>query len=184
MPELPAKVSTRTSTPAGAQGGGLLRSSSVDLEFLRSLFGVLMIVEIVLGCLVWALIADTYYQPYPSYGWVMFVAIFFWLVTVILFGMYLFQLQAKLYMIPWPIVLVVFNVAASVLYATAFITSAASVEPYSWPHSPDYNRRASASFFACLVMIGYGVSACLSIRAWRGYGSNTATSQATISNHA
>ncbi|CAI5781894.1 Hypothetical predicted protein [Podarcis lilfordi] len=126
MPEFPAKVSTRTSTPAGAQGGGLLRSSSVDLEFLRSLFGVLMIVEI----------------------------------------------------------LVVFNVAASVLYATAFITSAASVEPYSWPHSPDYNRRASASFFACLVMIGYGVSACLSIRAWRGYGSNAATSQATISNHA
>uniref|UniRef100_A0A8D2KTJ6 Plasmolipin n=1 Tax=Varanus komodoensis TaxID=61221 RepID=A0A8D2KTJ6_VARKO len=138
----------------------------------------------VLGCLVWALIADTYYQPYPSYGWVMFVAIFFWLVTVILFGMYLFQLQMKLYMIPWPVVLVVFNVAATVLYATAFITSAASVEPYSWPHSPDYNRRASASFFACLVMIGYGVSACLSIRAWRGYGSDAATSQATFSNHA
>ncbi|KAG8143887.1 hypothetical protein E2320_001031 [Naja naja] len=138
----------------------------------------------------------------------MFVAIFFWMVTVILFVMYLFQLQSKFYMIPWPIVgtfdqlswtgipftsdylgcndgswLVVFNVSASVMYATAFITSAASVEPYSWPHSPDYNRRASASFFACLVMIGYGVSSCLSIRAWRGYGSNAATSQASISNH-
>lgn len=58
----------------------------------------------VLGCLVWALIADTYYQPYPSYGWVMFVAVFFWMVTLILFVMYLFQLQLNLYMIPWPLV--------------------------------------------------------------------------------
>uniref|UniRef100_A0A8C6XBX7 Plasmolipin n=1 Tax=Naja naja TaxID=35670 RepID=A0A8C6XBX7_NAJNA len=180
MAEFPAKVSTRTSTPAAEP---VFRAPTLDLDFVKSPFGILMIVEIVLGCLVWALIAGTYYQPYPSYGWVMFVAIFFWMVTVILFVMYLFQLQSKFYMIPWPIVLVVFNVSASVMYATAFITSAASVEPYSWPHSPDYNRRASASFFACLVMIGYGVSSCLSIRAWRGYGSNAATSQASISNH-
>ncbi|KAJ6666174.1 hypothetical protein lerEdw1_001078 [Lerista edwardsae] len=183
MPEFPAKVSTRTSSPASASLSAP-GSSAMDVEFLKSLFGVLMAVEIVLGCLVWALIADTYYQPYPSYGWVMFVAVFFWLVTVILYGMYLFQLQLKLYMIPWPIVVVVFNIAATVLYATAFITSAASVEPYSWPHSPDYNRRAAASFFASLVMIGYGVSAFLSFRAWRGYGSNAATSQAAVSNHA
>ncbi|XP_066493235.1 plasmolipin [Tiliqua scincoides] len=183
MSEFPAKVSTRTSSPASGSLSAPL-SSTVDTEFLKSLFGVLMAVEIVLGCLVWALIADTYYQPYPSYGWVMFVAVFFWLVTVILYGMYLFQLQLKLYMIPWPIVIVIFNIAAAVLYATAFITSAASVEPYSWPHSPDYNRRAAASFFACLVMIGYGVSAFLSFRAWRGDGSNAATNQAAVSNHA
>ncbi|KAH0619471.1 hypothetical protein JD844_000126 [Phrynosoma platyrhinos] len=134
----------------------------------------------------------------------MFVAIFFWMVTVIIFGMHLLKLQAKLSMIPWPLVLIllcaqfslktlflsfhlqlmIFNISAAVLYATAFITSAASVEPFSWPHSPDYNRRASASFFACLVMIGYGVSACLSIRAWKGSGSSAATSQVTVPNHA
>ncbi|XP_060537524.1 plasmolipin [Pantherophis guttatus] len=181
MTEFPAKVSTRTSTPAGEPA---FHAPALDLDFVKSPFGILMVVEIVLGCLVWALIADTYYQPYPSYGWVMFVAIFFWMVTVIIFVMYLFQLQLKFYMIPWPIVLVVLNVSAAVMYATAFITSAASVEPYSWPHSPDYNRRASASFFACLVMIGYGISSCFSIRAWRGYGSNAATTQASISNHA
>ena len=71
---------------------------------INTLFSFCFCVAQVLGCLVWALIADTYYQPYPSYGWVMFVAIFFWLVTVILFGMYLLRLQMKLYMIPWPIV--------------------------------------------------------------------------------
>ncbi|XP_060644082.2 plasmolipin [Anolis sagrei] len=174
------KISTRTSTPSPATSG----TSAFDLQFLRSLFGVLMVVEIVLGCLVWALIADTYYQPYPSYGWVMFVAIFFWLVTVIIFGVYLLKLQAKLYMIPWPLVLLVFNVSAAVLYATAFFTSAASVEPFSWPHSPDYNRRASASFFAALVMIGYAVSACLSIRSWKAYRSSAGAGQATVPNHA
>ncbi|XP_042294104.1 plasmolipin [Sceloporus undulatus] len=184
MADFPAKISTRTSSSPGPEAAAASSASSFDLAFLRSLFGILMALEIVLGCLVWALIADTYYQPYPSYGWVMFVAIFFWLVTVIIFGMYLLKLQAKLYMIPWPLVLMVFNVSAAVLYATAFITSAASVEPFSWPHSPDYNRRASASFFACLVMIGYGVSACLSIRAWKAYGSSTATSQGTVPNHA
>uniref|UniRef100_A0A8D0GAW4 Plasmolipin n=1 Tax=Sphenodon punctatus TaxID=8508 RepID=A0A8D0GAW4_SPHPU len=138
----------------------------------------------VLGLVVWALVADTYYQPHPAYGWVMFVAVFFWLVTVILFVMYLLKLQLKLYMIPWPIVVMVFNAAATILYVTAFITCSAAVQPTSWPQTPDYNRRAAASFFACLVMIAYGGSMFLSFQAWKGFGSNAATSQVTVTNHA
>lgn len=58
----------------------------------------------VLGLLVWALIADTPYHLYPAYGWVMFVAVFLWLVTIVIFILYLFQLHTKLYMVPWPLV--------------------------------------------------------------------------------
>lgn len=58
----------------------------------------------VLGLLVWALIADTPYHLYPAYGWVMFVAVFLWLVTIVFFVVYLFQLHMKLYMVPWPLV--------------------------------------------------------------------------------
>lgn len=58
----------------------------------------------VLGLLVWALIADTPYHLYPAYGWVMFVAVFLWLVTIVFFILYLFQLHMKLYMVPWPLV--------------------------------------------------------------------------------
>lgn len=58
----------------------------------------------VLGLLVWALIADTPYHLYPAYGWVMFVAVFLWLVTIVVFVIYLFQLHMKLYMVPWPLV--------------------------------------------------------------------------------
>ncbi|XP_010860274.1 PREDICTED: plasmolipin [Bison bison bison] len=148
-----------------------------DLGFVRSSLGALMLLQLVLGLLVWALIADTPYHLYPSYGWVMFVAVFLWLVTIIFFVLYLFQLHMKLYMVPWPLVLMVFNVGATVLYITAFITCSASVELTSLKGSRPYNQRAAASFFSCLVMIAYGVSAFLSFQAWRGVGSNAATSQ-------
>lgn len=100
----------------------------------------------------------------------------------------------------------IFNATATVLYITAFITCSAAVQPTSW-RQWDYNRRAAASvststparaevlksprshvtvllfqFFACLVMLAYGVSTFLSFRAWKGLGSNAATSQVT--NHA
>uniref|UniRef100_A0A8C0EPD8 Plasmolipin n=1 Tax=Bubo bubo TaxID=30461 RepID=A0A8C0EPD8_BUBBB len=132
----------------------------------------------VLGLLVWALIADTTYHLHAAYSWVMFVSIFLWIVTVLFFMTYLLQLQLKFYVIPWPLVLMIFNAAATILYVTAFVTCAAAVQPTSW-RQWDYNRRAAASFFACLTMITYGASTFFSFRAWKGLGSNAATSQVT-----
>ncbi|KAM4833555.1 plasmolipin [Thomomys bottae] len=176
MAEFPSKVSTRTSSPA--QGVGVSVSAlRPDLGFLRSSFGVLMLLQLVLGLLVWALIADTPYHLYPAYGWVMFVAVVLWLVTIVFFILYLFQLHMKLYMVPWPLALMVFNITATVLYITAFITCSAEVDVKFLKGTRSYNQRAAASFFACLVMIAYGVSAFFSFQAWRGTGSNAATSQ-------
>ncbi|XP_012409619.1 plasmolipin [Trichechus manatus latirostris] len=73
--------------------------------------------------------------------------------------------------------LMIFNVGATVLYITAFITCSAVVELTALKGTRPYNQRAAASFFACLVMIAYGVSAFFSFQAWRGVGSNAATSQ-------
>nr|KAF6407737.1 plasmolipin [Molossus molossus] len=86
-------------------------------------------------------------------------------------------LHMKWYMVPWPLVLMIFNMGATVLYITAFITCSASVEQTSLKGTRPYNQRAAASFFACLVMIAYGVSAFFSFQAWRGVGNNAATSQ-------
>ncbi|XP_075393552.1 plasmolipin [Tenrec ecaudatus] len=176
MAEFPSKVSTRTSSPA--QGAGtsawVLRA---DLGLVRSGFGVLMLVQLVLGLLVWALIADTPHHLYPAYGWVMFVAVFLWLMTIIVFLFYLLQLHLRFYMVPWPLVLMIFNVGATVLYITAFIACSAAVNLTSLKGTRPYNQRAAASFFSCVVMIAYGVSAFFSFRAWRGVGSNAATSQ-------
>ncbi|CAO2610440.1 Pllp [Lemmus lemmus] len=176
MAEFPSKVSTRTSSPAQGVGASV-SALRPDLGFVRSALGVLALLQLVLGLLVWALIADTPYHLYPAYGWVMFVAVFLWLMTVVFFIIYLFQLHMKLYMVPWPLVLMVFFVAATVLYITAFITCAAAVDLTSLKGSRPYNQRSAASFFACLVMIAYGVSAFFSFQAWRGVGSNAATSQ-------
>ncbi|GAB1293491.1 Plasmolipin [Apodemus speciosus] len=176
MAEFPSKVSTRTSSPAQGVGASV-SALRPDLGFVRSALGVLALLQLVLGLLVWALIADTPYHLYPAYGWVMFVAVFLWLVTIVFFVIYLFQLHMKLYMVPWPLVLLIFFVAATVLYITAFIACAAAVDLTSLRGSRPYNQRSAASFFACLVMIAYGVSAFFSFRAWRGVGSNAATSQ-------
>uniref|UniRef100_A0A8D1X2S3 Plasmolipin n=1 Tax=Sus scrofa TaxID=9823 RepID=A0A8D1X2S3_PIG len=73
--------------------------------------------------------------------------------------------------------LMIFNVGATLLYITAFITCSASVELTSLKGTRRYNQQAAASFFSCLVMIAYGVSAFFSFQAWRGVGSNAATSQ-------
>ncbi|CAH7080898.1 plasmolipin [Phodopus roborovskii] len=176
MAEFPSKVNTRTSSPAQGVGASV-SALRPDLGFLRSALGVLALLQLVLGLLVWALIADTLYHLYPAYGWVMFVAVFLWLMTIVFFIIYLFQLHMKLYMVPWPLVSMIFFVAATVLYITAFITCAAAVDLTSLKGSRLYNQRSAASFFACLVMIAYGVSAFFSFQAWRGMGSNAATSQ-------
>uniref|UniRef100_A0A2I3SZV6 MARVEL domain-containing protein n=1 Tax=Pan troglodytes TaxID=9598 RepID=A0A2I3SZV6_PANTR len=128
MAEFPSKVSTRTSSPA--QDAGALRT---DLGFL------------VLELLVWALIADTPYHLYPAYGWVMFVSVFLWLVTIVFFTLYLFQLHMKLYMVPWPLVLMMFNVSATLLYVTAFIACSAAVDLTSLKGTQPYNQRAATS---------------------------------------
>ncbi|NWX37150.1 PLLP protein, partial [Notiomystis cincta] len=132
----------------------------------------------VLGLLVWSLIAATTYHLHAAYGWVMFVSLFFWILTLLFFVTYLLQFHQKFYMIPWPLVLMIYNAVATVLYLTAFVTCSAAVQPTSW-RQWDYNRRAAASFFACLTMITYGVSTFFSFRAWKGLGSNAATSQVT-----
>nr|XP_033799654.1 plasmolipin [Geotrypetes seraphini]XP_033799655.1 plasmolipin [Geotrypetes seraphini] len=177
MAEFPSKVSTHTSTRE-ASGFFTLGTPTCDVAFLKSVMGILMMVEIVLGLLVWALIADSHYHPYAAYHWVMFVAIFCWLMTIILLVIYLLQLHVKLHMLPWSIVLMMFNLCATILYIIAFITCAASVSPTSEKSSQEYNKRAAASFFACLVMIAYGANTFLTFVEWRGHGTNAATSQA------
>ncbi|XP_078527705.1 plasmolipin [Lissotriton helveticus] len=183
MAEFPSKISTQTSS-AGVSNSTTLtwKCISLDVGFVKSPSGILMILEIVLGLLVWALIADSHYQHVPAYGWVMFVAVFCWIATVILFVLLLLHLHFKFNMVPWDLVLFIYNLAAATLYITGFITCAAAVQ--SAYTTTDYNKRAAASFFACLVMLGYGASSFFSFQTWRGFPTNAATNQAAGSPNA
>ncbi|CAM9177824.1 unnamed protein product, partial [Lampetra planeri] len=109
MADFPSKVNTETSSPnpqSSQQGGNSLRGLAanvtirMDLTFLRSIVAVLMMVESILGLLQWALIASTHYTWIPAYGWVMFVAVTFWLLTTILFFLILFGVQQKMTFVP------------------------------------------------------------------------------------
>ncbi|KAG8437314.1 hypothetical protein GDO86_008136 [Hymenochirus boettgeri] len=178
MAEFPSKVSTHTSTPdAASSSRGCLGFLSLDVGFLSSIPGILMVLETAFGLLVWALVADSNYPPTSAYGWVLFVSVFCWLVTLCLLIIFLVQLQMRITIIPWPLVVLIYHAAATALYVTGFITCAASVQTTSY-FSYNYNRKAAASFFACVVMIAYGGSTFFSLMAWRGSGSNAATAQA------
>lgn len=179
MADFPSKVTTETGSPSGQssqQGGNSLRglasqvSSGMDTSFIRSIPAILMVAEIVFGLLHWALIASTLYVVIPAYGWVMFVAVTSWLITLILFLMILFGVQRKLSSVPWTLVVMVYFGVVTVLYLTAFITNAASVYRIIY-----YGHFAAGAFFAAVVTIAYGGSAFFAYLDWKSDGGNAAT---------
>ncbi|XP_006641560.2 plasmolipin [Lepisosteus oculatus] len=174
MAEFPGKVNTETSSPSQtAVQGFSVRLISLDLIFIRTVPAILMITEIALGLLVWALIASTQYFRVPGFGWVMFVSVFLWILTILVFFIYFLRVNSKLVSVPWTIVLLAFNVTAAVLYITAFLTASASITPYFIAGTLNFNNLAAAAFFACLVMIAYCASSFLSFMGWRREGGGT-----------
>ncbi|XP_075875364.1 plasmolipin [Nelusetta ayraudi] len=184
MADFPSNVSTETSSPAyqnQAQGGNSLRglatsaSTVVDMFFFKSIPAILMMVEVFVGMLHWALIASGPHALLPAYGWVLFVAITLWLLTIILFFLILFSVLQKMPSVPWSMVVMVYHGVATVLYFTAFVANAASVDHFvffRWY----YNNLAAASFFGALTTLVYSASAFFSYLEWRGDGGNAATS--------
>lgn len=179
MADFPSKVTTETSSSNAQnsqQGGNSLSglatqvTTGMNMVFIRSTPAFLMIAEIVLGLLNWALIASTPFRELPEYGWVMFVAVTSWLITIILFLVILFGVQRKLQFVPWTLTVMVYHGVCTVLYLTAFITNAASVHPFYF-----HGHLAAAAFFGAVVTIAYGASAFFSYLDWRGDGGNTTT---------
>ncbi|TWW76300.1 Plasmolipin Plasma membrane proteolipid [Takifugu flavidus] len=125
-----AEVSTETSSPH-SQGGNRFRGPAanvtvmMDRDLLRYVLAILMIIEIVLGMIHWALIASTPSVHTAAYGWVMFVAVTLWLLTIGLFVVGLFSIN-RMISVPWVLVMMMYNGVAAVLYLTAFLTNAAT----------------------------------------------------------
>ncbi|XP_029009700.1 plasmolipin isoform X2 [Betta splendens] len=183
MADFPSKVTTETSASQAQspqQGGNRFQeltsniTATVDMSFIQSLPAVLMMIEIGLGLIHWALIASAYYTLVPAYGWVMFVAVTLWILTTILFLMILCDTLRHLPAVPWPLTVMVYQAVAAVLYLTAFLTNAATVNHF-WVFHFSYNHMAAAAFFGAAVTIAYGASAYFSYMDWRGDGGNAAT---------
>ncbi|XP_007249231.2 plasmolipin [Astyanax mexicanus] len=179
MADFPGKVNTETSSPQAQAASWQLMNVSMNLNFIKTIPGILLIAEIVVGLLVWALIASVVYQAVPAYGWVMFVSVTLWILSIVLFIMLFLNLQQKLTSVPWPLVLLVFYGVATILYLTAFIANAASVTQYRYlPYH--YNHMAAAAFFGIVVTLIYGASTFFAYLEWKGDGGNAATSTVPV----
>uniref|UniRef100_A0A3P9M7Q2 Plasmolipin n=1 Tax=Oryzias latipes TaxID=8090 RepID=A0A3P9M7Q2_ORYLA len=177
MADFPSKVTTETSTQNyqnSQQGVSATITTMVDFSFIRSMQGVLMMVEIVVGFLQWMLIACVNHTANPAYGWVLFVAITLWIFTTILFILILFSLQQRMAFVPWPMTVMVYNGVATVLFLTAFIANAATVSYFKGSYS--FGPLGAAAFFGAVMTVLYGASAFFSYLDWRGNGGNAADS--------
>nr|XP_033785997.1 CKLF-like MARVEL transmembrane domain-containing protein 8 [Geotrypetes seraphini] len=143
-------------------------SFSYDRDFLRTPPGILLLAEIVLGLLVWTLIAGTEYFRYSAFGWVMFVAVFYWVLTVFFLIIYITMTYTRIPQVPWTTVGLCFNVSAFILYLSAAIVDASTVtkENNHYSHH-NYNSWAASSFFAFLVTICYAGNTYFSFLSWR-----------------
>ncbi|XP_069757545.1 plasmolipin-like isoform X2 [Narcine bancroftii] len=153
MADFPGKVSTRTGSSGNAHGFSSA-PMQINSSFLRSFLGLLMIGELVFGSLVWALIAGSRISTGDeAFGWVIFVAIFLWILTIIFFIFCLLNLTSKLPKVPWGHVRLYFNLGATILYLTAFITNASSVDPTSIYGTYKYNNRAASATSSLLILV-------------------------------
>ncbi|KAL2079846.1 hypothetical protein ACEWY4_023639 [Coilia grayii] len=139
---------------------------SCNTQFIRSASGVLVCAEVVLGLLVCGLIAGTDYFRMSPFGWVMFVAVFYWVLTLFLLILFLTQAHSRIPHVPWTTVVLLFNSSAALLYLVAAIVEATLVG-HGVKGRHNYNSWAASTFFAFLVSLCYAGSAFLSFRAWR-----------------
>ncbi|KGL73048.1 CKLF-like MARVEL transmembrane domain-containing protein 8, partial [Tinamus guttatus] len=119
----------------------------------------------VLGLLVWTLVAGTEYFLYPAFGWVMFVAVFYWVLTVFFLIIYMTMTYTRIPQVPWTTVGLCFNGSAFILYLIAAIVDASSVTKDLDSHN--YNSWAASSFFAFLVTSCYAGNTYFSFISWR-----------------
>ncbi|KAK7147811.1 hypothetical protein R3I94_010363 [Phoxinus phoxinus] len=157
----------RTSKSSNIESLGLSHSKlAYDGNFIRSACGMFMAGEIVFGLLVWTLIGGTEYLHVPALGWVMFVSVFCWVFTVILFLFYLTMAHTRIPQIPWKMMGICFNGSASVLYLTAAVISAVSSNVairgryyfISW---------VASTIFASLAMACYAGNTVVNYKSWR-----------------
>uniref|UniRef100_A0ACB8FVK6 CKLF-like MARVEL transmembrane domain-containing protein 8 n=1 Tax=Sphaerodactylus townsendi TaxID=933632 RepID=A0ACB8FVK6_9SAUR len=119
----------------------------------------------VLGLLVWTLIAGTEYFLYPAFGWVMFVAVFYWVLTLFFLIIYMTMTYTRIPQVPWTTVGLCFNGSAFVLYLIAAIVEACAVTEDLDSHN--YNSWAASSFFAFAVTFCYAGNTYFSFISWR-----------------
>ncbi|XP_026997744.1 MARVEL domain-containing protein 1 [Tachysurus fulvidraco] len=135
-------------------------------EFLKSFLGIIRILQILLGAGLWVTVATSKYEG--SVHFVLFVAVFFWLLTLALF---FFTLLNKQDLVPilggerWLLTNVIHDIAATLLYLSAIGIMIYKTSKNSFCNLPQYKHTClytvylTGSVFACLTASAYLLSA-------------------------
>lgn len=164
-------------------------SLPLGLEVLRTSSGALILVEILLGALVWILVASSNVPVPLLQGWVIFVS----LVAFLLSSVYLTLLVtglADLIVTDWNFLDMFYHFFTLIFYFAAFVLEAATTAAsttasvtnitntalcvtrpasnvFTLLDSRQYNINAAATIFAFVVTMCYGCSLMLGFKRWR-----------------
>ncbi|KAG9484766.1 MARVEL domain-containing protein 1 [Eleutherodactylus coqui] len=141
-------------------------SLSANKSFLRSFPGVLRILQLVMGAALWITIASTSYSG--GVHFVLFVAVFFWLLTLLFYFLTLLDKQDLVPILGgdrWLLTNLIYDALATVLHIAATIVVAKSTDDNSYCTLPGYNYRCpyntylAASIFASVCSLLYLLTA-------------------------
>ncbi|XP_028983342.1 MARVEL domain-containing protein 1 [Betta splendens] len=135
------------------------------LKFLRSVLGVLRVLQIAFGAGLWVTIAANKYEG--SIHFVLFVAVLFWLLTLALFFLTLLDKQDLVPLLGgerWLSTNLAHDVAAAALYLPAIGVMIYKTDGYSYCNLAQYKQFClykvylTAAVFACLCGLAYVLS--------------------------
>ncbi|XP_075072032.1 MARVEL domain-containing protein 1 [Mixophyes fleayi] len=137
-------------------------SLSANKDFLRSFPGVVRILQLVSGAALWITIASNYYSGAVHFA--LFVAVFFWLVTLLF---YFLTLLDKQDLVPvfggerWLLTNLIYDAVATASHVAAAIVMIQKTDSYSYCNIESYKLPCLfktymvASVFACLCCLFY-----------------------------
>nr|XP_033798749.1 MARVEL domain-containing protein 1 [Geotrypetes seraphini] len=147
------------------------RSLSVNRAFLRSLPGVLRLLQLLAGTGLWITIASHKYDG--NVHFVLFVAVFFWLLTL---ALYFLTLLDKQDLVPvaggerWLLTNAVHDLLASCLYAVAAGLLVAKTQQYSYCNLETYRLPCAYNvYLAACALAALGCALYLASALYLGY---------------
>ncbi|KAM5212070.1 protein MAL2 [Hipposideros larvatus] len=146
-------------------------------DILRTYSGAFVCLEILFGGLVWILVASSNVPLPLLQGWVMFVSVMAFLLSLLFLGLFLSGMVTQIN-VNWNFLDFAYHFTVFVFYFGAFLLEAAAtslhdlhcnttmtVEPLLT--DGQYNINVAATIFAFVTTACYGCSLALALRRWR-----------------
>lgn len=140
-------------------------SVSANRNYFKSLPGVLRVLQLIFGAGFWITIASIHYGGATHFA--LFVVVFFWLLTLIIYFLTLLDKQELVPIIGgdrWVLANTIYDLLATLLHIATVGIMISKTESYSYCNVPTYSQyclykaNLVATVFACLCCLFYFIS--------------------------